>query len=341
MVIPQARARLLIAALLCVCAPACSRHWFRKKADCEAYNAISEKGGYLDSGSIYPGSASRLHDPFSVDQPPLPPDDPASNALMRQVDCKPGYPCWGKFGTIDQIESQTYLQALPEESGGEVTLNLQDAIRVARVNSRSYQTNLETLYVSALNVTLQRFQFDHQFFARTAANQDFRGRNFAGGGASETSVISAAGFQKMSATGGELLIGLANALVWDAWGSNSDVFTSTIDFAIVQPLLRAGGRAVVLERLTQSERSLLANVRQMQQFRQGFYVDIATGRSSGSGPSLGNNVGQNGLGLIAGLPSGRSGAPSAGGYSGFAAGPTRDSQSNRQHRSTTRQSGAA
>ena len=82
-------------------------------------------------------------------------------------------------------------------------------------------------------------------------------------------------------------------------------------------MLRFGGRARVLESLTQSERDLLANVRQMAQFQQGFYVNIATGRSSGSGPSLGGNVGQAGLGLLAGFPGGRNGAPDAGGYLGL------------------------
>jgi len=41
-----------------------------------------------------------------------------------------------------------------------------------------------------------------------------------------------------------------------------------------------------MESLTQSERTLLANVRQLERFRRGFYLEIATGRNSGAGPSL-------------------------------------------------------
>ncbi|MEO1530156.1 MAG: TolC family protein [Planctomycetota bacterium] len=121
----------------------------------------------------------------------------------------------------------------------------------------------------------------------------------------------------MTATGGELVVGFVNSLMWDFWGSDSDVFTSAIDFSLVQPLLRFGGRARVLENLTQSERNLLANVRQFRQFQQGFYVNVITGRDGGPGPTLGDTVGSPGLGLIARTPSGRSGAASAGGFLGL------------------------
>lgn len=67
-------------------------------------------------------------------------------------------------------------------------------------------------------------------------------------------------------------------------------------------------------RLTQSERDLLANVRQMQQFRQGFFIEIAAGRNSGEGPSRRGAVGASGLGLLAGSPGGRIGAPAVGGF---------------------------
>ncbi len=307
------RVRLLLC--LCLCFVGCSRRWFRRQADQETAAAISEKGGYLDGGSIYPASASRLHDPFAADRPPMPPDDPQSHQLMRCVDGKRGYKRWGKFGYTPTIESSQWVETLPRDERGEVQLDLREAVRIARVNSREYQRNLETLYLSALDVTLERFQFDHQLFAGNRLNQDFRGSEVGAG--SETRLDSFAGFSKLSATGGELVTGFANSLVWDSWGSGSELFRSTLDFTLIQPLLRFGGRARVLELLTQSERDLLANVRQMEQFRQGFYVNITTGRNSGSGPTLGGNVSQAGLGVIAGFPSGRNGAPPAGGYLGL------------------------
>jgi outer membrane protein TolC len=40
-----------------------------------------------------------------------------------------------------------------------------------------------------------------------------------------------------------------------------------------------------LERLTITERALLANIRQMERFRRGYYTEITTGRNAGQGPS--------------------------------------------------------
>ncbi len=308
-------AKFLLPAVLCLVVSACSRQAFRKRADKQAYQAIGQKGGHLDGGGVYPRADSRLYDPFSPDCPPMPPDDPRSHRLMQYVDGKRGYKHWDKFGCLSTIEPVQWLDALPRDEQGMVRLNLRDAVRVARTNSREFQRNIETLYLSALDVTFERFRFDYQLFAGNRFVQDFRGRDV--GRASLTKFDSFVGFNKLSATGGELVAGLANSLVWDSWGTGSDLFTTTLDFTLVQPLLRFGGRARVLELLTQSERDLLANVRQMEQFRQGFYVEIVAGRNSGSGPLLGGNVGQLGLGLLAGTPSGRNGAPRAAGYLGL------------------------
>ena len=43
----------------------------------------------------------------------------------------------------------------------------------------------------------------------------------------------------------------------------------------------AAGRDVIMESLTQAERTLLANVRQLDRFRRGFYVQTITGRRPG------------------------------------------------------------
>ena len=83
--------------------------------------------------------------------------------------------------------------------------------------------------------------------------------------------------RRLFTSGGELVVGLANSIVWQFAGANTDNTTTLIDFSLVQPLLRAGGRERVMERLTVSERTLLANVRQMERFRRGFFIEITTG----------------------------------------------------------------
>ena len=64
--------------------------------------------------------------------------------------------------------------------------------------------------------------------------------------------------ERLTATGGELVVGMANSLVWQFAGPDDYTSTTLLDFSLIQPLLRRGGRTRVLERLTISERALLA-----------------------------------------------------------------------------------
>ena len=69
--------------------------------------------------------------------------------------------------------------------------------------------------------------------------------------------------------------------MWQFAGPDDYSSRSLIDVNLVQPLLRAGGRIRVMERLTIAERALLANVRQMEHYRRGFYLSVITGEDPG------------------------------------------------------------
>ena len=302
-------------------AAGCSRSWYREQADHEAAELVAEKtlaaNAPFEAGpfSIVPGAESRLHDPTDPDQPPLPPDDPASHDLMHDVDGKEGFAGWHKNGELQHVDFETWREWLPRDDDETVALNMADVVKVARTHSRSFQQEREDLYLSALDVASERFRFDTQYFAGN--DTDFRHEGKERSGNSQLTTTTGASLEQMSATGTTLVAGLANSLMWQFSGSGSEAIGTLLDFSIVQPLLRFGGRARVLERLTQSERTLLANVRQMEQFQQGFFVNVVTGRNSGSGPIRRGAVGQSGLGLLAGPPSGRTGASDAGGYLGL------------------------
>lgn len=247
----------------------------------------------------------------------MPPDDPNSHELMHCVDGHRGWRHWHDNGNAPGVDAGTWWNSLPRDESGDVVLNLPESVRVARKNSREYQFEMEDLYLSALDVTFERFRFDAQFFAGNTTMATFDGADrTSAGDQSKLDVNNHAAMRKLSATGGELVVGLANSLVWQFSGNDTDMLGSVFNFSLVQPLLRFGGRARVLERLTQSERTLLANVRQMEQFRQGFYVQVVAGRNPGDGPNPNGRVGQEGLGLLAGLPSGRSGAAPVAGFLG-------------------------
>lgn len=291
----------------------CTRAFYRRQADIDAYSLIREKANHphwgLDNYTIAVDPRSRMYDPYAIDCPPIPPDDPTSHQLMHCVDNKRGWPFWHDNGERPYIENPAWPEYIQVDQRGALLLSSDDAVRLALLHSRNYQQNLETLYLSALDVSFERFRFDSQFFAGYSLFGVFDGRARSGlarqtgeGGnsssqftASTFSTSNPAGWQmrKLTTTGGTIVADFANALVWQFSGPDDYRGTSLIDFTMIQPLLRNAGRDRVLERLTRAERVLLANVRQMEQYRQGFYVDIMTGSGGQSGPSrAGGQFGQ-------------------------------------------------
>jgi hypothetical protein len=190
-------------------------------------------------------------------------------------------------------------------------LNMQQAFLIALINARYYQFQLEQLYLAALPVTLQRFAFEPQFYAGlspttgvpqtggaggsgasisggsfapatglTTANSWTYSTRFAPTGQVSTMNIgTVAGMGKLFSSGAQMLLGFASELVFNFAGKNprQPTVLSSLPFSFVQPLLRGGGRAVILEPLTNEERTLLYNVRAFAQFRQQFFVVTLTG----------------------------------------------------------------
>ena len=265
----------------------CSRAHYRKAADADAYSLVAQAASAtmhspLPDYTIEVDRASRMFDPFCPDCPPMPPDDPVSHQAMHCVDGKRAYPYWHANGDTVCVESPFWSLYLPLDDEGRLVTDRNDAVDLALVHSPVYQTARESLYFSALDVSLEQFSFDTQFFAGYRSTYTASGRVRSGG--SDTSVLdlSTRGVRatKLFASGGELVVGFANTLLWQFSSNDTHTATTLIDFAFLQPLLRAGGRDVVLESLTQSERNLLAEVRSFERFRRSFFLDITTGGSS-------------------------------------------------------------
>lgn len=340
----------IAAAIVLATSLSCTRPYYRRQADREVNALIDSKAAALGKApgqyQIAVDPKSRMFDPNSPDCPPMPPDDPISHELMLCVDCKPGAPCWRHAGKTPYVDNPTWLDYIPRDKDGNVVLDIPGAVQVALLESPTYQQQLETLYLSGLDVTFERFRFDSQFYGGTSIFYTSEGPARAGTpvGSSVLEVNPSRPdnryrVEKLTATGGELVVGFANSLMWEFAGSDNYSSTSILDFNLVQPLLRAGGRARVLERLTIAERALLANVRQMEQYQQGYYLSIVTGGSAGQGPSRRggffggsglegfSGVGVGGFGRAGGVSSGGTtqsfgvtggaGAQQAGGYIGL------------------------
>ena len=303
---------LLVSVVIAV--SGCSRTEFRLQADREAYNVIAERN--VDSRwhtadySIEIDPRSRYFDPCDPDYPPMPQDDPASHQYMRQVAGMKGWEHWEDNGVQAELENPAWREALAEyvETGadGSVKLNVNSALKLAYVHSPSHQNQLETLYLSALDVTTERFRMDTQFFGGYDAVYHYDGAS-----SSDRLILGAdptIQAQRRFPTAGELLVGFANTFVVQLSESSANFTSSLANFSFVQPLLSGAGRDIALEQLTFVERALLANLRSYHQYRQGFYTQVAIGELGVSGPQRGGKgtfiagfSGQGGVGGYIGL----------------------------------------
>ncbi len=332
-------AAILVLGLTC---GGCHRAHYREQADAEAAAVVTQATAdprfQLAEFDIAIDPRSRLFDPFDPDCPPMPPDDPDSHRLMQCVDGHDGWSHWEDNGVLPDVETNQFREWLPKDSDGRVRVDLAGAIGLARLHLREYQSQLETLYLSALDVTAERFRFETQFFGGNGTQFTSLGR-IRNGGSDANLLTNDADFslRRFTTTGGTFAAGLANSIVWQFSGNDTSTNTSLLNFAISQPLLQFAGKARVMELLTRSERSLLANVRQYDRFRQGFYLSVATGNGGGgnlqrAGGFFGGSgltgffgVGADGFGRVgAGISSsggfaggGGVGAQNAGGFLGF------------------------
>jgi hypothetical protein len=329
-------ARSLCAAtltLLVLQSVGCTRTWYRRQADADAYNLVYEKVTHphwdQSDFTIVIDPESRMYDPNCPDHEPMPPDDPAAHEFMHHVDRKKGYPWWHINGDTPFVDNPDWRCSMPIDEDGRVVLSSSEAVRQGFIHSREYQRELEEVYLSSLDVAFERFRFDTQFQAPFAVFGDWTAKDNVAGRHSNLG-IQTAGLQspvvgskvlasKAFTNGANLVVGFANSMVWQFAGPDTQTSRSVIDFNLIQPLLRGAGRDRVLERLTVSERTLLSNVRAMERYRQGHYVRIMTGRDPGQGPQRRGGVGGAGLEGFTGTGSGFGNIVTASGGGGGAA----------------------
>ncbi len=263
--------------LVSVFATGCGRSYYRASADRETYPIISQrvvKPEYsIGRTQLEPAATSRLADPTNPDRPPKPPDDPSAAIFMEHPGKFVGYRKWEKDGVLVDIEPVGWEENLGASPGVALKLTQDQAMDKALENSREYQTRLESVYIQALSLTLNRFEFDVQFFARRSTNY-----SHIGSGSSfpeSNSLLQSAdkGFMRNFAAGGQLLTDFANSFMWEFTG-RTHTASSSIGMTLIQPLLRGFGRNIRLETLTQGERDVLYAVRDFARFRKLFWASI-------------------------------------------------------------------
>lgn len=197
-------------------------------------------------------------------------------------------------------QANAYLRALQVNDSG-FLVQLNQAVELGVLTAREFQDRREDLYLAALPVTLERFQFAAQAFLTEQVVRSSVGGGFSGGPSNTWANSVTGGLTKLFPTGATLLARFANQVVIDLSGSKPITSVSNFTLNVLQPLLRGGGYAVTLEPLTQSERNLLYGVRSYARFRKLFYVAIAAGGGITNNPysfqglsvNLGRGIGGN------------------------------------------------
>ncbi len=292
------RSSLILATLPILSIPAgCNRAHYRQRADQEVCELVQEKVTDASAPgipSVQMRRESRMFDPFNPDRPPMPEDDDVAHQYMKVLNGKKHYPLWDVNGKTNTAENPVWWQYLPLDERGVLVLDANAAVRLATLHNTTYQQEIETLYLSALDVSTERFFLGNQLFAGYSAAYTADGKLRRGGGGNSSSTLSNGVFsrgargialQRQFTNGAEMIVGLANSLTWQLAGPDTQTASTVIDFSFIQPLLRGGGRDVVMERLTLAERTLLYNVRSFERFRTGFYLNVTVGRNNEPGPT--------------------------------------------------------
>lgn len=255
-----------VALLLCLLQWGCVQRIDPGKADEEVRRLLDNVPGF----DWEPNDQSRLV--FSENNSlPIPPmDDNLSREITIKIQKNDAFADGNKSSIL---ENRQWRKFLPVDANGSVLLNLETAMELALLHSREFQQQKEALYLSALDVTYERFQLGPVPFAGVSGqvsqeidedSSDFQSR-------------AKAGFRGIAGRGTSWVVSLANRLSIELSGGDVEVGGSLANLTVTQPLLRGASRRIYLEKLTQSERSLLADARSLEQFRQGFFLHVVLG----------------------------------------------------------------
>jgi len=271
----------------------CSRQFWRKQADRDSYSAISEKLNdkhwVVPRFDLDPDPRSRFYDPHDPDKIPLPPDDPTAHEVMHTASGRKGYKSWHKLGVSFALENPQWLAPYgirqqgvdPVAAHAQVQLpdvSIPDALDLATIHSREYQNNVENLYLSALDLTAERFRLGVRYLdtGRSEPGIGVTGRTDAAGNGT-LGLNKTFGLSQALPTGGQIAVDIANSVTWAFAGDGSQSSAPSLGYSLTQPLLFQAGRKIALENLTQAERQVLYDVRTLARFRQQLFVTVTTG----------------------------------------------------------------
>ncbi len=225
-------------------------------------------------------SHSRLAAPSGHQFPLSPADDPEARKVTLRIQKTEAH----EDGNQSiKLESEKWREKLPLLENGKVLLDLETSMELALLHSPEFQAQKEELYLSALDVTYERFRLQPKpFFGVSGEVADI-------GEGSESTLDSRiqTGLSGVGEKGATWVATLASRLSVELGEGSAELGGSLANLTITQPLLKGASKRIYRERLTLAERRLLSDARSMEQFRQGFFLGLATGSNPSRGPGKG------------------------------------------------------
>ena len=273
------RQQFVTGLMIFLVASGCTRLDYRRSADAESYCLIdsrqSDPRWDVPDRAVEPQLHSRLYMANEQDCGPKPQDDPAASCYMDRPNCINNTRYYGRIPSKSNTENPIWIDYLPREESGQIKLTDSLAIDLSLLHSRDYQTQFENVYLTALDLSGNRFEFAAQWFGGFGADYTATGEDL-GNERLLNVTANRLGFTRNLAGGGQFATSILNSLFWDFGPSGVQGGSASLVTSFTQPLLRGAFRHVRLETLTQAERNLLYAVRDFARFRRTFYVDIMT-----------------------------------------------------------------
>lgn len=241
---PPALLGLLLAA-------SCSPGAYRNRADRETYTALFEKTPQVEN--VEAGDVELVA-----------PKLPDFSKLVRNG------------------RDASFLGEFAGAERGAKLMPLDQALDTGIHNNREYLSTKESVFLTALDLTLARYRLTPIGFAGGSATRASDSRTavleegFTDLVATNTLARNqSAGFNWLLATGARLSTDFTQDFLRIMTG-NQSINDSDLAVSLVQPLLQGGGTTVTMEALTQAERNVLYDLRDFADFRRDFIVDLVS-----------------------------------------------------------------
>ncbi|MBL8731904.1 MAG: TolC family protein [Planctomycetes bacterium] len=174
---------------------------------------------------------------------------------------------------VASAAGQDAVPAAPPVAGAAAPVrqfDLRSALATAVSQNREFLARREGLFRSGLSLALTRFQFGPQF---QSALSYLLPLSQGGVGSNQANVSLSA--SQILPTGGSVAVNGGLGATWPFGPDAADAsYGSSAGVTLQQPLLRGAGRDIAYESLTQAERDITYQIRDFENFRESFTIQV-------------------------------------------------------------------